>query len=66
MVRGADDPATASRRAPQRCGNLERAIREFLDQHNTAARPFVWTKSADEILASIVTIAQRTLTAHSG
>ena len=32
---------------------LERAIREFLDQHNTAARPFVWTKSADEILASI-------------
>ena len=31
---------------------LERAIREFLDQHNTAARPFVWTKSADEILAA--------------
>ena len=45
---------------------LERAIREFLDQHNTAARPFVWTKSADEILASIARFAQRTLTAHSG
>ena len=45
---------------------LERAIREFLDQHNTAARPFVWTKSADEILASIARFAQRTLAAHSG
>jgi len=43
---------------------LERAIREFLDQHNTAARPFVWTKSAEEILASIARFAQRTLAAH--
>ena len=43
---------------------LERAIREFLDQH--AARPFVWMKSADEILASIARFAQRTRAAHSG
>ncbi len=45
---------------------LERAIREFLDQHNAAARPFAWTKSADEVLASIARFAQRTLAAHSG
>lgn len=45
---------------------LHRAIREFLDQHNVTARPFVWTKTADEILASIARFAQRTLAAHSG
>ena len=27
-------------------------------------QPFVWTKSADEILASIARFAQRTLAAH--
>ena len=45
---------------------LERAIREFLNQHNATARPFVWTKSAEEILASIARFAQRTRAAHSG
>lgn len=43
---------------------LERAIREFLDAHNEDCRPFVWTKSADEILANIARFAQRTLAAH--
>ena len=45
---------------------LERAIREFLEAHNAAARPFVWTKTADEILARIGRFAQRTLAAHDG
>ena len=45
---------------------LERAIREFLATHNATGRPFVWTKSADEILASIARFAQRTLAAHAG
>lgn len=45
---------------------LERAIREFLEAHNAAARPFVWTKTADEILARIGRFAQRTLAAHGG
>ena len=45
---------------------LERAIREFLAVHNATGRPFVWTKSADEILASIGRFAQRTLAAHAG
>jgi len=32
---------------------LERAIRALLDVHNEKPKPFVWTKTADEILASI-------------
>jgi hypothetical protein len=45
---------------------LERAIRAFLDVHNDHPKPFTWTKSADEILASIARFAQRTVTAHAG
>jgi len=39
---------------------LERAIYEFLDTHNANPKPFVWTKSAEQILASIARFAQRT------
>lgn len=39
---------------------LERAIGAFLDAHNADPKPFAWTKSADEILASIARFAQRT------
>jgi transposase len=31
-------------------GELEDAIRDYLDQHNTNPKPFVWTKSAQMIL----------------
>jgi phage-related protein len=41
-------------------GELERAIREFLAAHNAHPKPFVWTKSVDQILASIARFAQRT------
>jgi len=44
--------------------DLESAIREYIDVHNEDPTPFVWTKSADEILASIARFAQRTLSAH--
>lgn len=44
---------------------LTRAIHEFLDAHNDAPKPFVWTKSADEILASIARFAHRTARAHA-
>lgn len=44
---------------------LEAAIQEFLDAHNEDPKPFVWTKTADEILASIARFAQRTLDAHT-
>jgi len=43
---------------------LETAIREFLDVHNENPKPFVWTKTADQILASIARFAQRTLAVH--
>ena len=44
---------------------LKRAIQEFLDQNNKAPRPFVWTKTADDFLASIARFAQRTSDPHS-
>jgi transposase len=44
---------------------LEAAIRESLAAHNEQPRPYVWTKSADEILANIARFAQRTLDVHA-
>jgi len=38
---------------------LEKAIREFLAVHNHDPRPFCWTKTADEILASLARFCQR-------
>lgn len=39
---------------------LEAAIREYIEVHNEDPKPFVWSRSADEILASISRFAQRT------
>lgn len=39
--------------------DLERAIREYLAITNEAPTPFVWTKTADEILASVARFCQR-------
>ncbi len=39
---------------------LEAAIRRHLEATNTDPRPFVWTKSADEILDSVRRFCQRT------
>ena len=44
---------------------LEAAIREYIDVHNEDPKPFVWTKTADQILASIARYAQRTTTAQA-
>lgn len=38
---------------------LERDIREFLEAHNKDPRPFVWTKTADEILERIKHYCQK-------
>jgi transposase len=40
---------------------LKAAIREFIAAHHAKATPFMWTKTADEILASIARFAQRSL-----
>jgi len=45
--------------------DLESAIREFIAAHNQNPKPFVWTRTADQILASIARFAQRTRAAHS-
>jgi transposase len=45
---------------------LESAILEHIDASNDGGKPFVWTKSADDILASIARFAQRTLAVHGG
>ena len=34
--------------------DLERAIREYLEHHNTIAEPFVWTATADSIFAKLL------------
>ena len=38
---------------------LETAIREFLAVHNEKPKPFIWTKTADEILVNIARFCQR-------
>ena len=40
---------------------LEHAIRGFIDHHNQNPKPFVWTKSADQILDSVTRFCKRTL-----
>ena len=44
---------------------LKAGIQEFIDAHHEHPKPFVWTKSADEILASIARFAQRTADARA-
>jgi transposase len=43
---------------------LEQAIREYISVHNEDPKPFVWTRTADQILDSIARYAQRTLATH--
>ena len=39
---------------------LEAAIREYIEVHNENPKPFVWTRTADQILESFARFAQRT------
>jgi transposase len=43
---------------------LKDAIQEHLDAHNDNPKPYIWTKTADQILASIARFAQRTHAVH--
>lgn len=40
--------------------SLEQAIRRYIEATNDNPKPFVWTKSADDILASVQRFCQRT------
>jgi putative transposase len=44
---------------------LKAGIQEFIDSHHDNPKPFVRTKTADEILASIARFAQRTADARA-
>lgn len=46
------------RGAHRSVAQLEAAIREFIDAQHANPKPFVWAKTADEILASIARFAQ--------
>jgi hypothetical protein len=39
---------------------LKAAIRAYIAHTNAHPKPFVWTKTADEILASVARFCQRT------
>jgi len=40
---------------------LEQTIRKYLVIHNEKPQPFVWTKTAEKILASLATFCKRIL-----
>ena len=40
-------------------GQLESAIAAYIDATNDEPKPFVWTKTADQILASVARFCQR-------
>jgi transposase len=44
--------------------SLKAAIQTYIEQTNLDPKPFIWTKSADEILASVKRFCQRTLNSH--
>ncbi len=54
------------RGAHKSVASLKIAIEEFLAAHNHEAKPFAWTKSADDILASIARFATRTCAVTEG
>ena len=45
-------------------GELETAIMDYLDQHNAQPKPFVWTKSAGEILEKVARAKQTSESQH--
>ena len=58
MVRRADHQWL--RRGTHRSvAELEQSIQSWIDTWNQDPRPFVWTKTADEILDTIATYCQR-------
>jgi len=53
------------RRAFRSVRELESAIREYIDVHNEDPQPFVWNRTADQILDSMARFARRTVLSHS-
>lgn len=45
--------------------DLKRSIKEFIDAHNEDPKPFIWTKTADQIVQKVKRFAQRTSELHA-
>jgi transposase len=45
---------------------LEAAVLAYVEGHNTEPRPFRWTRTADDILASVGRLCERTLATQGG
>jgi transposase len=45
---------------------LRKAIYDYVDMHNKKGKPFIWSKTADEILDKIREFGERTQQVHSG
>ncbi len=45
--------------------DLEAAVLAYLEHHNAEPRPFRWTRTADQALASVGRFCSRTLAAHA-
>ena len=45
--------------------DLEAAVLAYVERHNAEPRPFRWTKTADQILASVGRFCERTLAVHA-
>lgn len=43
---------------------LKNAIDEYIEVHNEEGKPFVWTKTADEIFDKVKRFGRRTLQVH--
>ena len=44
---------------------LKDAITNFIERSNQSTKPFIWTKTADQILEKVARLAARTLQAHA-
>ena len=53
------------RKAHRSTAELEAAINGYIGAHNAEPKPFVWTKSADDILAAVQRFCQRTITVQT-
>jgi hypothetical protein len=58
LVRRTHHQAAAARRTPL-VHQLNADIRNWIDSCNEDPKPFIWTKTADEILESIARYCQR-------
>jgi hypothetical protein len=65
LVRAPQTETDQVRRSPQR-PRPQTAIREYVTITNNTPQPFVWTKTADEILAKVAAFRQRTSNSGHG